>query len=311
MAFNIIPDHTFSSQQGVPEAQTLAGSTPSPSEQQLTLAAANAPIRFGYGPARVGPLVANALVNGVGDMLLDCVLGEGPTGSLLAVQINDAAPPAGVTWTYYNGTQSAPDSQLVAAWLLLGVNYTDVRPGIAYVVLKIPAATDVALDERSLTFEFEQRRTFDPRVTFRQVQSDLATGWTDVGTPGVIVNGAAARDGTMTASIFYDNTPGTPSGRRWTWTVANDTKMRAIALSVNKAPTSHTPGIGVEYLGGGTPRSYFVRLNTVTGIASLASGTGGAVAVIDRTTHWEVVLALANNATGNTSFRLTFYANLP
>lgn len=309
---NVIPGHTFGPANtpiSLPGYETLNETAPTPSEQQLTLAAANAPLRFGYGVQRIAPLVANALVDAAGALLLDCVLGEGPMGSLVAMEINDAAAPAGVTVTYYDGTQVLADPTLVAAWLLQGVAYTDVRPGVAYAVLKIPANVDLTIDERSITFQVQMRKVYDPRVLFRQVQSDLATGWTDTNAPGYVPNSMVARDGSMTAHALYDSTPGTLSGRYWSWVVANDTKTRSISISINKAGTTHTPGVGVFYSGGSTV-GYAVKLNTITGVATLHSGSGGAVQVVDWPEHWEVVVALANNGSGNTAFTLVLYPNL-
>ncbi|HBY61093.1 MAG TPA: hypothetical protein DEH78_14825 [Solibacterales bacterium] len=165
-AINVIPSHVFGpdpSPVTLPGYDTLRDTAPSPSEQQLTLAAANAPLRYGYGRVRIAPLVANAVVDAAGALLLDCVIGEGPIDSVVAMEINDAAAPAGVTVTIYDGTQTTADAALVAAWALQGVTYADIRPGVAYAVVKIPPSIDVAIDERSITFEVKMRKVYDPR----------------------------------------------------------------------------------------------------------------------------------------------------
>jgi len=149
----------------LPGYETLADTAGVPSEQQFTLAAANAPLRFSYGLVRIGPLLVNALLDSTGAMLLDCVLGEGTIGGVVSTEINDVAPPAGVTVTVYDGTQVAADAALVAAWLLQGVVYTDVRPGVAYAVIKIPASVDVSIDERSIAFTMQGLKVYDPRST--------------------------------------------------------------------------------------------------------------------------------------------------
>lgn len=161
--FKVVPDFRFGPI-STPSAETLANTAPKPSEQQLMLAAANAPLRFGYGTTRVGPLVVNAITDFAGNLLLDCVLGEGPIDALVSTEINDLPKPASVSVTFYNGTQVAPDPQLVNAWLRQGVNFTDVRPGIAYAVVKVGTASDVAIDDRSIAFTVRWLKVFDPRT---------------------------------------------------------------------------------------------------------------------------------------------------
>lgn len=163
--FQVIPSTTLgNSPITLPSYNTLANTAPSPSEQQLTLAAANAPLRYSYGPVRLAPLVLNALTAADGSLLLDCFLGEGPIGGVTAFELNDAAVPAGVTYTAYDGTQTTADATLVAAWAAQGVVYTDVRPGMAYAVVKIAPTVDVAIDARSLAFTVQGLKVVEPRT---------------------------------------------------------------------------------------------------------------------------------------------------
>ena len=159
----VIPNAHLPMPIGLPSYATLAETAAAPSDQQLTLSAANAPLRYSYGQVRIAPLVVNALLDAAGAMLLDCVLGDGPIGGVIATEINDAALPAGVTVTVYDGSQVAFDAPLAAAWALQGVAFAEVRPGVAYAVLKIPATVDVSIDERSIAFTVQGLKVFDPR----------------------------------------------------------------------------------------------------------------------------------------------------
>jgi hypothetical protein len=182
MSFSPIPGYTFPTAPpapiSLPGYGTLNETAPTPSEQQLTMSAANAPIRFGYGRARIAPLIANALPDGAGNLLLDCVLGEGTFDALVAMEINDAAAP-GVAVTFYDGSQTTIDASLAAAWLLQGVNFTDVRAGTAYAVLAIPPSLDLSIDERSISFEVRLRKIYDPRDGTQSLANPATWKWSD------------------------------------------------------------------------------------------------------------------------------------
>ena len=208
-SWNVIPNATLASPLALPNYGTLANAVPTASEQQLTVSAANAPIPLGYGRVRVGAKVLNYLVNASGDLLLDCLIGEGTCNALIATDINDAAAPIGVATTFYDGTQTTADAQLVAAWALQGVVYADVRPGIAYAVLRIAANADVQIDERSIAFEVEMRKVFDPRqnLVVRSEEFDNASWSKGGGT--ISANPIAAPNGSATADkLAEDNSTG-------------------------------------------------------------------------------------------------------
>lgn len=204
MPWNVIPNATLASPLALPNYGTLANAVPTASEQQLTVSAANAPIPLGYGRVRVGAKVLNYLVNASGDLLLDCLIGEGTCNALIATDINDAAAPIGVATTFYDGTQTTADAQLVAAWALQGVVYADVRPGIAYAVLRIAANADVQIDERSIAFEVEMRKVFDPRqnLVVRSEEFDNAS-WSKLACT-ISANYAADPVGNLVADALFE-----------------------------------------------------------------------------------------------------------
>lgn len=205
-SWNVIPNATLASPLALPNYGTLANAVPTASEQQLTVSAANAPIPLGYGRVRVGAKVLNYLVNASGDLLLDCLIGEGTCNALIATDINDAAASIGVATTFYDGTQTTADAQLVAAWALQGVVYADVRAGIAYAVLRIAANADVQIDERSIAFEVEMRKVFDPRQNLALRSIDFSHAqWNKYNCP-IIANAITAPDGSLTASLTSNPT---------------------------------------------------------------------------------------------------------
>ncbi len=184
MDFRVIPTVTLQQTPiALPSYGTLASTAPVPSQQQLSVAAANAPIRYTYGTDRLGLQIVNALLDASGNLLLDCLIGEGTIGGVTSVEVNDDTV-AGVTVTAYDGTQTTANSELVAAWLLQGVVYTDVRPGIAYCVIKIAASTDVSIDERSIVTVVQGLKVFDPRNAPTAAQSSLEFVQTHAGGGG-------------------------------------------------------------------------------------------------------------------------------
>lgn len=205
MDFRVIPTVTLQQTPiALPSYGTLANTAPVPSQQQLSVAAANAPIRYTYGTDRLGLQIINALLDASGNLLLDCLIGEGTIGGVTSVEVNDDTV-AGVTVTAYDGTQTTANSELVAAWLLQGVVYTDVRPGIAYCVIKIAASTDVPIDSRSIVTVLQGLKVYDPRQNLLLHSEALDNAiWTKSHCT-IVANAAAAPDGSMTADQVVDD----------------------------------------------------------------------------------------------------------
>ena len=133
------PSVNWSAPAAVTPAPTLNATATPPSETQLTAAAANAPLRIIYGQARVGAQIANVVPYG-SNWIVQAIWGEGPIDSIVSLQFNDEALPAGVTATHYLGSASPGiDPTLAAAFAALGQSYTDTLPNIAYSVFSIPA----------------------------------------------------------------------------------------------------------------------------------------------------------------------------
>ena len=192
----VIPNATFSPV-SLPNYGTLANTAASPSDRQLTLAAANAPLRYTYGLDRIAPLIVNALLDYTGAMLVDCVIGEGPIGGVILTEINDLPLPINVTVTVYDGSQTVADAALTAAWLLQGVIYADVRPNVAYAVIRIPTSVDLVVDARSIAFTVQGLKCYDPRqnLTMWSEEFDNAV-YGKYGTTTVTPNVTTAPDGT-------------------------------------------------------------------------------------------------------------------
>lgn len=110
-----------------------------PEDQQLQMAADGAPLRVIYGSDRIGADLADVLLY-QGKLVFHLVWGEGEIQAIDALEMDDAALPAGVTATHYTGTAGqTADPTLVAAYASHGITYTDALPGIAYSVAVVPS----------------------------------------------------------------------------------------------------------------------------------------------------------------------------
>lgn len=175
--FNVIPAFTFGPGQSTAARADLNEVATPIAEQQLTLAAIDAPLRYFFGRVRIGADIAFPIAYGT-DLLLLCVHGRGPIQAVDAIEFDNAPAPAGVTATHYLGNPGqGVDPWLQAAFLAQGVSYADTLPGIAYTVLRIPPAVETAFD--NIAFVCRGLKLYDPR-TATTVYSDnpaLALGW--------------------------------------------------------------------------------------------------------------------------------------
>lgn len=302
----------YSSNGGVPPAAIVNSVAQKPEKITATVNAAYGPIAPRYGRVTAGARIFARCV-AYDKLYLGVTWGRGPIDAVEQLLIDDLPAPAGVIATHYTGTQTVPDPNLVAAFALQTPPriYADVLPGMAYSVLAIPPGVTKGFPR--ITAVLRALKMYDPRILFTSVKKDLLTGWVDVGTPFYTANAFLARDGTATAHKLQDldENVAIQSGRKWTWVIPNDDWLRSFSISLNKdAGATHESGVGVAYSGGSTPRSYVVRVNLATGATAVHSGAGGTHVVLDRATHWEVIVRLANNLTGNTSFTATLYVAL-
>jgi len=155
---------------GVPSRSDLSDVASNPTDQQLTVAAENAPLRIIYGRARVGAQIANVLIYN-GYLVMQCVWGEGEIDSIESVTMNNEAITTGVTATHYLGASSQTvDATMVAAFASIGITYTDNLDGIAYSVFQImPWASDGFPSFEAI---IKGRKVYDPRGTPATVWSD-------------------------------------------------------------------------------------------------------------------------------------------
>lgn len=294
---------------GVPPVTVVNAVAQKPETIVATVNAAYGPIALRFGLVNAGARIFARCV-AFDRLILGVAWGRGPIDSVQQLLVDDQPAHASIVATHYTGTQTVADPTLVAAFAQQTPPriYTDVLPGIAYSVLSVPPGVTKGFPR--ITAVLKGLKLYDPRILFYSVRKDLATGWADVGTPGYTANAFLARDGTQTAHKIQDldEHPAIASGRRWTWAIPNDDWLRSFSMSLNKdAGATHQSGVGVAYSGGSVPLSYVVKLNLATGVATVHSGAGGSHVVIDRATHWEVIVRLANNLTGNTSFTATLY----
>lgn len=110
----------------------------SASEQQLNLAAENAPLRVLYGTVTIGAQIACVLSHN-GNLVILAVWGHGEVDAITALLIDDK--PATATATHYTGTPGQTASATLAAAFAAQtppVAYTDALPGVCYSVITVP-----------------------------------------------------------------------------------------------------------------------------------------------------------------------------
>ena len=120
-------------------ADSINRASTEPSEQQLTVAAENAPIRFGYGRDRIGAQVVNVLMHN--NKVVIQLLWGFPLFSIESLTLNDDDLPDGTDrQDYLDGTQVAVDTWLEDAFAAQSptIDYNDTLEGFSYTVLRIP-----------------------------------------------------------------------------------------------------------------------------------------------------------------------------
>lgn len=118
---------------------TMVASASTAQDQQLSLAAENAPIRIVYGQVTIGPQVANVIPYNGGSVIL-AVWCQGEVDSITQLYLNDEI--STLTATHYTGTAGqGVDGTLVAAFdaLTPRIAFTDAMPGVCYSVVTVPA----------------------------------------------------------------------------------------------------------------------------------------------------------------------------
>jgi hypothetical protein len=127
--------------------------------------------------------------------------------------------------------------------------------------------------------------------------------WTAITTKVLTANTDAAPDGTLSADTITDNSAVAWLGAGQTVTVANDSATYAASVYVKKTSggTAATFGMNIN-LTGGTPVSSNPRLNTDTGATA-----GSNTSVHSVGNYWRLTSLITNNASGNTSLRVSIY----
>lgn len=141
----------------------INGVATSAQERNAQIAAENAPIRIPYGRQTMGGNIADVMLYG-GDLIIVIVWGEGPVDAIEAFYVDDLAPPSSIVATHYTGTQVAADPTLVAAYATQSppITYTDILPGIAYSVVKLPPGVTSGFPRFSAIIR--GLLTYDPRI---------------------------------------------------------------------------------------------------------------------------------------------------
>jgi hypothetical protein len=122
----------------------------------------------------------------------------------------------------------------------------------------------------------------------------------------VSATGLLAPDGTLTATTLTDDVNGVYESFSRGFTVANDSASYNIAMYIRKTTggTSSRTGFNVSFTTGGTTKSYNIRFNADTGVA-----TGGDTNLVtsENNNFWRLSFTVSNNATGNTVLNISYY----
>lgn len=117
--------------------------------------------------------------------------------------------------------------------------------------------------------------------------------------------GLLAPDGTLTASTLTDNSNTVWQAFSRSFTVNNDSASYNISIYIKKTTggTSTRTGFNVSFTGG-TAKSYNIRFNADTGVAT---GGDSNLVTTENNDYWRLSFAVSNNSTGNTTFNLAYY----
>lgn len=146
---------------------TLNNSAETAKDQQLSVAAENAPLRIIYGTTTIGAQIACALIYR-GEWYILCVWGEGECDTISEILIDDKP------YIEYHGTvvenYIGTTTQDISPLMILAfskqvppVTYTDTLPGICYSVVKIIAGKTPGFP--NITATIKGRKIYDPRNT--------------------------------------------------------------------------------------------------------------------------------------------------
>lgn len=126
------PTWVYGSGGSVANTDTVNRESTPPQDQQLTLAAENGPIRFGYGRDRIGADVLNILLYNR-YVYVQCLWGYSCL-EIESVTFNDEALDPSISVTHYTGSQSAVDPWMETAFFNQSpsVDYNDTLAGFSY-----------------------------------------------------------------------------------------------------------------------------------------------------------------------------------
>ena len=144
---------------------------------QTTLqSAAGKYVPVSYGPNRWSGYTYFWMVRpSTGAHIIGQLLCEGEIDGMIGAEIDNQPLRSGVAMNSYVGTASqAVDPLIIACLAEIGVTYTDALPGLAHVVLSIPATAYGANELRGIDIEYRGKKVFDSRDN-TQVETNTAT----------------------------------------------------------------------------------------------------------------------------------------
>ena len=121
----------------------------------------------------------------------------------------------------------------------------------------------------------------------------------------ITATGLLAPDGTLTATTMTDDDSAGYELFSRSFTVANNSASYNISIFIRKTTggTSTRTGFNVNFTGG-TQKSYNIRFNADTGVAT---GGDSRLVTSENNNYWRLSFVVSNNSTGNTNMSVSYY----
>lgn len=192
-------------------------------ERTATISGVETLLPIIYGTDQTGAKITAVVASGA-NLLLRCEWCSAYGYGIDAVQsyfVDGVAPSGGITATHYTGTQTTPDSTLVAAYAAQGKSYTDTLAGIAYSVVSVPAGVTQGFPRIVAQIRGQKvRTTLAGSYAFNENPVWLIA-WLLVDRLGVAIDWTAF----ATAAAVCDATVGSPPEKKYTIGLSLETEQ--------------------------------------------------------------------------------------
>lgn len=280
-------------------------------------------VRSGINTTGLNVVVSQ--IDDVGDLGESILVDDGAAKRVIAKGVQDGRVQNGQVVTFDPVYQDAPTlifneggltgdlgsagamAHLGAAMAFLGVPPTTGWDPISEVIADGLSASGFTAIARYV----HRNQTTQSHVEILGILDDpndiSSAAWSSEGTPVVTADDTTAPDGTVTADKLEDDNASGFEVRFQGVAVPNDTLTRAAAVFVKKqASFSSTFELEMGYVGG-TNKHGGIQLNPATGATAFRNNADGGDVVDLDADWWLLWLTMANNGTGNTTWRCRLY----